>query len=298
MKLETAYGVDNTPDGATNWIEARNVNLTPMEMTRKERDIILPYMGNAGSVVTGIWAKLSFDVALVGSGTAGTAPKFSAPLLGCGMAQTVVATTSVAYNLVSQNHSSVVGYMYIDGVLHKLTGMRGNCKGTMAQQDTPRLTFEFDALYVTPVVGPLPAVTRTGWQTEEGVNAKNTQAASVNGVDLSWSAFDFDLGNKISRLNLPGPHLAIEITDRMPNSSLTVLAPPLAAFNPFALAESNQVVPVSVAHGSTAGKKARYDLQARVADVSYTEVEGIAAYSLKLEPTPVAGNDEVALTLL
>lgn len=298
MKLEATYGTDSNPAGATDWIEARNVTLTPMDVDKVERNIILPYMGNAGSILVGFWAKLSFDVALVGSGTAGTAPKWSSVMLAAGTAQTIVATTSVAYNLISQTFPSIVGYMNIDGVLHKLLGMRGNCKGSMAAKDTPKLSFDFDALYVTPVTGAMPTVTRTGWSVEEGVNSLNTQAASINGVDLAWSSFDFDFGNKISRIDVPGPQKEISITDRSPTASVTVIAPDLATFNPFAIAESNNAVTMTVAHGSVVGKKIRADLQVKVIDVAYDQVDDLTAYKLTLEPTPVVGNDEIALTCL
>jgi len=298
MKLETDYGVDTNPAGTTDWIEARNVSLTPMDVDKVDRDITLPYFGSAGSVLVGFWAKLSFDVALVGSGTAGAAPKWSTPMLAVGTAQTIVAATSVAYNLISQAFGSVVGYINIDGVLHKLLGMRGNCKGSMAAKGTPKLSFDFDALYVTPVVGAMPVVTRTGWQIEEGVNSVNTQAASVNGTNLAWSAFDWDFGNKITRIDLPGPQKEISITDRAPTASVTVLAPDLVTFNPFAIAESNAVVAATINHGSVDGKKVRVDLLAKIVDVAYDQVEELTAYKLTLQPTPVVGNDEIALTCL
>lgn len=298
MKAEATYGTDSNPAGATDWIEARNVQLTPIDPEKVERNIELPYMGNAGSVLTGFWAKLSFEVAMVPSGTAGTAPKWSVPMLAAGTAQTITAATSVAYNLISSAFPSAVGYMNIDGVLHKLLGQRGNVKCSMSAKATGKLMFDFDALYVTPAAGIMPTVTRTGWQVEEGINSVNSGPASVNGINLPWSAFDWDFGQKISRIDLPGPQKEIAIVDRTPSSSLTVLAPDLLTFNPFAIAEASTVIPVSVPHGSVAGKKIKTDIQARIINVGYDQIEGMAAYKLTLEPTPVAGNDEIALTCL
>jgi hypothetical protein len=298
LKLETSYGVDSTPSGAADWIEARNIQLTPIDADKVQRDIELPYAGNAGSVLVGFWAKLSFDVAMIPGTAIGTAPKWNAAMLAAGTASTVTAGTSVAYNLVSSAYPSVVGYLNIDGVLHKLLGMRGNAKASMATKGTPKLSFDFDALYVTPATGTMPTVTRTGWPVEEGVNSVNTGPASINGVALSWSALDWDFGQKVSRIDLPGPQKEIVLSDRSPSASVTVLAPDLATFNPFAIAESNAIVPISATHGSVAGKKTKVDLQARIANVAYDQVEGMAAYKLTLEPAPVAGNDEIALTCL
>ncbi|MDQ2822965.1 MAG: hypothetical protein M3Y65_21730 [Pseudomonadota bacterium] len=298
IKREVTYGVDSTPTGAANWIEARNVQLTPMDVDKVDRNIDLPYMGSAGSILVGFWAKLAFDVALAPSGSAGVAPKWG-PLLGaCGTAETIVATTSVAYNLVSTNQGSVVAYMNIDGVLHKLLGMRGNVKGKANAKATPMLSFAFDAVYATPVVDGVPTVTRTGWAIEEGVNSANTGPITINGITLAFSTFEWDFGNTTGRIDLPGPQREVTISDRKPSASLTVLAPALATFNPFTLSETGTTVPLSNLHGSAVGKKVQTDMQVRITGVDYDQIEGNAAYKLTLEPVPVAGNDEIALTCL
>lgn len=298
IKTETNYGVDSTPTGLANWIEARNLQLTPMDVDKVDRNIEQPYLGNGGSVLVSFWAKLSFDVALAPSGSPGIAPKWGPLLMACGTAETVVAVTSAAYNLVSALQSSVVGYLNIDGVLHKLVGMRGNVKGKQSAKGTPMMSFAFDAVYATPVVGPLPTVTRTGWAIEEGVNSANTGPASINAVPLAYSTLDWDFGNKLGRIDLPGPQREITISERSPTASVTVLAPDLGIFNPFALAESAATVVFTSTHGSVAGKKLKTDMQVRIIGVDYDQVENNAAYKLTMEPVPVVGNDEIALTCL
>lgn len=298
IKLETAYGVDATPTGALNWIEARNVSLTPMDNDKVQRNIDLPYMGDAGSIIVTSWAKLSFDVVVAPSGAAGVAPKWAPLLLACGMAETITATTSAAYNLVSSAFSSVCGIINIDGTNHKLLGMRGDVKGKLSAKGVYTLSFSFDANYISPVAALLPTVTRTGWMIEEGVNSTNTLPVTINAVPLAFSALDWALGNKVSRIDLPGPQREIFITDRATTGSITVLAPDLTVFNPFVLAEQATVIPLSLTHGSAAGKKAKTDMQTRILNVEYDQIEGAVAYKLTLDPVPVAGNDEIALTCL
>lgn len=298
IKLEAAYGVDSTPTGAADWIEARNVNLTPMDMEKVATNIMLPYLGNSGSVLGSKWAKLSFDVAYAPSGVAGTAPKWAHLLMACGTAETTAPGVSVAYNLISEGFSSVVGYINISGTLHKMLGMRGEVKAKINAKGAPMLSFSFDALYVTPVTDGLPAVTRTGWKLEEVVNSKNTGAASIGGVALAYSTLDWSLGNKVSRIDLPGPQTEIAIVDRAPQASITVLAPDLGVFNPFAIAEANDVVPLSSTHGSAPGKRIRTNMNVKIVGVDYDQIDELTAYKLTLEPVPVAGNDEIALTLL
>jgi len=295
VKPEATYGVDTTPDGATNWIEARNVVLTPMDNDKVARNIELPYLGGAGDIIVSSWTKLTFDVALAGSGTAGVAPKWAPLILACGTAETIVATTSAQYNLVSSGFGSACAYINIDGMLHKLLGGRGEVKGKLGAKGTPMLSFEFTFLYATPAPQAAPAVVRTGWPIEEGVNSTNTTAASINGVPMPFSAMDWAFGNKVNRMNLPGPQREISITDRASTSTLTVLAPDPATFNPFPIAESAAVVPITTTHGSVAGKKVGINMQARIIDVGYDKIDDLLAYKLTLQPIPVVGNDEISL---
>ncbi|MYM80536.1 hypothetical protein GTP44_00995 [Duganella sp. FT50W] len=297
FKLETAYGSDATP-GPANWIEARNVSLTPMDTETVERNIEMPYMGSSGKIVVGKWAKMSFDIALVASGTLATPPKWGALLMACAFAQTIVAATSVQYNLVSKLISSASLYVNIDGTLHKLLGTRGSVKAKLAAKGTPTLSFAFDAMYVAPVEQDMPVVNTDGWEIEEGINSENTGPASLGGVHLAWSDFSWDQANKIARLNLPGPQREVSITDRAASGEITVLAPPLADFDPFALSDSGSTIALSVLHGSVPGKKVQVDLQVRVTNVAYDNVDGVLAYKLTLDAPPVMGNDELAITCL
>lgn len=298
VKSEATYGVDSNPTGAVNWIEARNVSLSPMDTDKVDRNIVMESLGNGGSIIVSQWAKLSFDVALAPSGVLGTAPKWASLVMATGFAETVALGVSVTYNLISDNFGSLCAYMYIGNVLHKLLGMRGELKVKQNAKGTPMMTVSYDAVYVTPVDGEMPAVTKTGWAIEEAVNSKNTSPISVGGIGLAYSEFDWGLGNKMSRLDLPGPQYEIAINDRAPSASIKVLAPTLAVFNPYALAESGVTMPISVTHGSAPGKKTKTDLKGRIVGVDYDSIEDLTAYKLTVSLVPVAGNDEITLTCL
>lgn len=298
VKPEVSYATDPTPTGAANWIEARNVSLTPFDVETADRNIEMPYMGSSGKVIVGQWGKLNFDVLAAGSGALGTAPKWAPLALACGTAETVVAATSVTYNLISTAFGSVAAWVNIDGVYHKFFGVRGELKGKMSAKGIPMLSYELTGIFSAPVAVAMPAVTRTGWVYDEGVNSVNTTALTLNGVDLAFSALDFAFGNKVARINLPGPQLEVAITDRASSMSVTVLAPDLAIFDPYALATAGTNVAVSATHGSTAGKKLKLDGKVIVSAVDYDNIDGMLAYKLTLEPTPVSGNDELALTCL
>lgn len=298
LKAETTYGTDATPTGAANYIEARNVSLTSFDAETVDRNIIIPHMGNGGKLVSSIWSKLSFEFALAGSGAAGTAPKWAPCILGCGFAETLVASTSAAYNLVSSAFSSLTAYLNIDGVLYKFVGSRGDLKLSISAKGIPTATVELQSVYSTPVDAAAPVLTKTGWTVEDPVNSVNTGFLTVNGVNLAFSQFEFSTGNKLARIDLPGPQREVAITNRAPSASATVLAPTLAAFNPYSLAEANTAITVSNTHGLVAGKKIKTDLKARVSNVTEDQVEGMLAYKLTFYPEPVSGNDEFAITNL
>lgn len=295
---ETTVGVDAVPTGLLNWIEARDVTLTPLDIETAERNIVQDFFGNSGKLIIGKYAKLSFSVALAGPGTAGDAVKISPLLLACGMSQTLTALTSAAYNLVSGSIGAVTAYININNRRHKMVGARGNASLSMSAKGIPLLKFDLEAVFITPFEQALPTIDRAGWPLEEAVTAANTLPMTLGGVALAFSQFDFSLGNQLKRINLPGPQVGIEIVDRKPTSSVTVLAPALSVFNPFELAEAGAVHVLTTTHGSAAGKKARIDEKVKIIGVDYAQIEEMTAYKLTLEPFPDVGNDEFALTYL
>jgi hypothetical protein len=151
---------------------------------------------------------------------------------------------------------------------------------------------------VAPVAGSISGVVKTGWTTEEAVNAANTGKLTLNAVDLAFSNMEYDFGNQISRISLPGPQVEVAIVDRNPTASVTVLAPALGVFDPYALATAGTVVALTNTHGSAAGKKLKSDLNVRVLSVDEGDVDGMLAYTIGLEPLPVSGNDEITMTCL
>jgi hypothetical protein len=292
------YGTDPVPTGAANWIEARNVNFTPADTELVARNIEQPYLDEDGQIIVAQWAKLTFDIAVAPSGVAGTAPKWGALLLACAMAETTTVGTSVTYNMVSDNLPSATMYINMSGVLHKLLGVRGDVQYKGAAKGIPMFTFTFDCLYSTPTDAGMPVVTKTGWMLEEAINATNTGPIKVNGVDLAYSQFDWGLGNKVSRINLPGPHVEVQINSRKATASATVIAVPAATLDPFALMASGTLIDVSATHGTVAGKKVKTDIKARISNVAYADIDGMTGWNLTFDPVPVVGNDTVALTLL
>lgn len=296
FKLEDEYGVDAEPTGLVNWIEMRNPNFTAMDAQTASRNIAMPYFGGGGEIVTGASVKLSADIALVASGVPGTPPKWSELAQVCGFAETIVVGESVTLNLVSDGIPSATGYLTADRTRHDLLGIRGEMKYKATAGEIPLLTFDFTALYREPEDASMPTVVRTGWPIEEPINKANTAPIKLNGVDLSFSAFEWSLGNKVSFINQPGFE-AVRITERELKGSVTVIAVPLASFNPYALAQSGELVNIVQQHGSVAGKKVSCPMKVSVTGVGDDKIDGMKAWKISFTGKPDAGNDEVALVL-
>lgn len=299
LKAGVTLNTDSVPTGAANWMEARNVALTSFEPEAADRNIIQAFFGRSGKTITAIWGKLSFDIAMAASGTAGTAPKWSPGMLACGFADTNTPVTSDVYNLVSSAFGFADLYMNIDGVLYKFVSARGNVKAKVAAKGIPVLSFDFTSVFAVPVTSAMfNPITKTGWPSDLGVNSVNTGKVTINAVDMAFSTLDWDAGNQIAKINLPGPQLEVAITDRQPTASITVLAPALATFDPYTLAQAGTNVALTNTHGTVAGAKVKNDLKVVITNVKETQIENMLAYTLTMEPTPVSGNDEITVTCL
>lgn len=89
-KIESPYGTDSSPSG-TDAILVRNLEISPIEADVVSRDLIRPYLGNYDQLLAQTRVVVTFQVEMAGSGTAGTAPRFSSLLRACGMAETITA---------------------------------------------------------------------------------------------------------------------------------------------------------------------------------------------------------------
>lgn len=197
LKLESTYNTDAAPTNTANALAFMEPALNPGEGARIiDRPLVRPFLGMPKRLFGGTLASIAFACELKGSGTAGTAPAIGAALQACGLAETVVAATSVAYKPTSTPSAvkSATIWYYQDGTLHKMTGCRGNAAFSIEAGGIPKVTFTFtghytsmtDASIVTPtleatVPNPIRGATFT----------IGAYAAVINAVSL-------DLGNKVS----------------------------------------------------------------------------------------------------
>lgn len=297
-KIETTYGTDPTPTGVANAILVRNLNVTPQASALVGRELIRPYLGNFEQLLASTHVELDFEVEAAGSGAAGTAPGYGPLLRACGMGETVTASTKVEYKPVSSGFESVTIYFNVDGVLHKITGARGDVELMVTSAQIPVFKFKFVGIYNAPTDTALPAVTYTGFQTPLVANTTNTPTFSFFSVSPVMESISFQLGNQVDYRTLIGSQY-VQLTDRKSAGQVTFEANSIATKDWFTTALSGGLGALSLIHGTTTGNKVA--LASNSVDLlqpTYTDNGGVQMIQCGYVLTPTtAGNDEFTITI-
>ena len=297
-KIEATYGTDPTP-AATDAVLVSSLEVQPLQLELIDRELILGYLGNTEMVVGQRLVSVSFDVEIAGSGTAGTAPKWSALIQACGFSETIVATTSVTYAPISSAFKGVTLYFFADGVRHKVTGCRGTWSMALETAEIPKISFEFTGIFNAPTDETQPSPTFSNQADPVVVNSANTATLQVHGYAACLSAFSLDLANETPFRQLAGCTQQIMITDRKPEGGVTIEAPTIAAKNYFSAASSQTLGQFSWTHGTTAGNICTFTAPTcNLGAPEYEDSDGIIMLKLPFMPVPTgAGNDEFTLAL-
>lgn len=293
-KLETTYGEDAAP-AAANALLAANVTITPIEGQEVSRDLLLPYMGNQGIVLAGIYARVEFDLEVAGSGTAGEPPKIGSILRVAGMSETITPDQDVAYEIVEDAVESGSLYFISDKVQHVLLGGQANIAPSFAPSSIPRFRVTYLGLLGTITdVTAMPSVTNAGWTTPETVSKANT-TMSLHGWPSVAESLSVDLGNTLTPRFLIGDE-KIMISDRKTTGTAVVEARSLAEVDWFNRALKRTRGELKLTHGKTAGNIVEISAPAvEVGKPSQGQTDGIVNYSLPLSLCPVAGMDELKI---
>jgi hypothetical protein len=297
-KIESTYGTDSTP-AATDAILVSALEVQPLQLELKDRELILGYLGNTEMVVGQRLVSVSFDVEIAGSGTAGTAPKWSALMQACGFSETIVASTSVTYAPISSAFKGVTLYFFADGVRHKVTGCRGTWSMALETGEIPKISFSFTGIFNAPTDETQPSPTFSNQADPVVVNSANTATLQVHGYAACLSAFSLDLANETPFRQLAGCTQQVMITDRKPEGEVTIEAPTIAQKNYFNAASTQTAGQFSWVHGTTAGNIITFTAPTcTLGSPEYEDSDGVIMLKLPFMPQPTAaGNDEFTLAL-
>lgn len=295
-KIEGTYGTDPTPTGVANAMRVNNLSVTPMNSDNLTRDYAGPYFRNFENIVANSHVKAEFEIELQGSGAAGTAPAYGPLLRACAMGETVVADTSVTYAPVSAALESVTMYFYNDGLVQKVTGLRGDFELTLNARAVPVLKFSMTGLYAGPIDGALPTVTLTGFKAPVAAEKTNTTGFTFLGVTShKLEALSVKAGNEVFYRNLVGGQEVI-ITDRKPTAEITIDAPAIATQDIFAAAIAGTTGSMAIQHGQSAGYIATVTCgKVQPLNPAYEDASGSLMLKVPLIVLPTTGNDDMSI---
>jgi len=298
-KVEAVYNVDPTPTAALNAILVSNVKLNPLNATEVDRKAIMPYLGSLGKIIADTHVTLDFDVELSPSGAAGTAPGWSPLMLGCAMAETIVAATSVTYSPISSGEKSLTLYLNIDGKQRVIKGARGNVKAKVSPKGVAMLSFSFIGLYSPAADVVMPAgASYSAFKAPLAVNPENT-TLSLHGFVAPVSDFSFDAGVKNTYRPLINSD-SVVFTDRATTGSVTLEDNLVATKDWDAIVKNATVGALSLTHGRVAGKIVQINAPAvQLHGMQTSEADNIEMlqFNLVFQPT-TAGNDDFSIVCL
>tara|TARA_B100000212_G_scaffold25809_1_gene17175 strand:+ start:751 stop:1689 length:939 start_codon:yes stop_codon:yes gene_type:complete len=297
-KIESSYNTDSNPTGSSDYVEVVDLEVEPLASDEVEIETIRPYAGNYPRLLANTRVNLSFGVFMVGSGSAGTSPKYDSILKSCGLSANTVTSTSVTYTpstLATQDSCTL--HVNYDGVLHKITGARGTFSIVCNVNEIPRINFEMQGIFVAPTDTALPTVDKT--LQPDGILFKNgnTSSFSVHGFSAALQSWELDFANEVIYRELVGGTKEALITDRRPSGTMVVEAVALSDKNFFTAATSTSTGTNTWVHGTTAGNIVTVSCpQTDLGQPTYEENDGITMLNLPFYATPTdAGQDEFSL---
>jgi hypothetical protein len=297
---ESTYGTAPSFAG-TDALLVSNLDIQPLDVNLLDRELVLPFFGNREKVVGQRMGSVTFDVELVGSGTAGTAPRYGRCLRACGFGEAVVATTSVTYTPASAGIIGLSLDFNADGNRHLLTGCRGTATLNLAVGEIPRISFEFMGIYNAVAKGSPVSPTFANQADPVVVNSSNTTDVEVFGFEACMESFNLALNNETPFRQLTDCSQNIPLTDRAPSGELVIEAPwagSSAGEKDFFAEVSNQALgEIAWQHGQTAGNIVTFNAPTCNLDSpTYGDSDGVMMLNLPFMPVPSsAGNDEFTL---
>jgi hypothetical protein len=210
-----------------------------------------------------------------------------------------VVTTKQTYAPVSGSFDSATLYFNIDGVLHKITGARGNVELGITVKQIPFFKFSFIGIYNAVVDDAAPTVDYAGFQIPKVANTQATPSYSLLGFSGSGvESINLNVTNDVQYITLIGSE-SVKIIDRKPAGTIVLEAPTIAAKDFFSAVEDQDTGLLEVTQDNRNGYKVKLSLPAvLLGNPSYTDNNGIQMLSLPFTANPSsAGNDEIALEL-
>jgi len=194
-------------------------------------------------------------------------------------------------------HDSVTLYFYLDGHLFKGLGCRGNVR-FLIERGIPYMNFQMRGLFSPASDSALPPADVTDFMTPRPTGKAYT-ALTIDSVALTVERFEVDMANAVESRFLVNSE-QILVGDRTPTGTLVCEAVPLSTLNPFQRATANPKTRgvLSLIHGTETGNIVDIDCPSvAFGRTAVGESQRIVTWTIPLEILPVAGDDELVVTV-
>lgn len=239
---------------------------------------------------------VTFDVEVKGSGVAGTAPEIGQALRGCGFGETIVGGVSVTYEPVSTGAESITMWRYLDGILEKFTGSRGEVSFNYETGNKIMASFSFTGHFAS---GADIAVASPSYNATLPVAILGASFV-VGGYAAVINALSFAMTNTLAiapDMNAADGFGEVNITKRDVQGSFDPETVLLAVNNFDTDFTGNVVMALATgALGGTAGNILNTSMPAiKYQSKAEGERDGVQTYDMGFKAAPSAGDDDVTL---
>lgn len=294
--VQAEVGTAVVPTAAANALMVRGFTPEPLVADQVDRNLILPYKGNSGTLITGEHRKFGFEIELAGSGALGVAPAWGPVLEACGFAETVTAGQKVEYMPVGDGEPVLTLYGYVDGTLFQMGDAKGTVSFDLTPKSIPVMKFEFLGTYVPPSEVVMPGgVDYSKFVQPLVVGKRNTPTLEIFGHAGCTSAFSVDLANDLKwreLINCAGARSP----NRKPSGSITMEFPKVTDKDWTEIIRQGQIGPLSVVHGVNPGNIVEMQFPC-IQPGPYTlqDDDGTVMMQMPFSIKPDQGDDEMTI---
>ena len=296
-KVQTTAGTYSEP-AATDWVEITDVTLTPFDADETELALIKRTYGANQQIPYNYRAKLAFSIPLAGSGTAGTAPYWGTLERICGMAQTIVATTSVTYAPADSTFEIGSLAMYIGPNKHAMRDARGTSSLEISRGGFLVRKYEITGVYIDPVAATVPSVAIAPRVMPEILLSTNT-ALSLHGTSgLCMAGMTIDTGFDVKFLSFLGCTDQVALNDRATKGTIELVAESIATKDWFTACKTaaTGALAVTLNAAGAAGKRLAVNApKVQLMNPTYGDADGIKTLKMDMILLPSAGSDDYSI---
>uniref|UniRef100_A0A6M3KY68 Putative tail protein n=1 Tax=viral metagenome TaxID=1070528 RepID=A0A6M3KY68_9ZZZZ len=240
-------------------------------------------------------AKMEFDMELKGSGTAGTAPAIGEVLLGCGFKETIVGGTSVTYTPLSTGDISLTLALYMDGLIKKMWGARGDVNFSLNVGKPGMAHFVFTGADYSVTDGAMLS------PTYETTNPPVflSSSFSVQSYSALVGVVEIAMNNAITLrqdANLESGHYSAVRTKRLPTMTIDPEAVLVATHDFYGRLRAGTEAALSITLGATPGNICTITApKVQYKGISSDDKDGYRNFGIECQLNRSSGDDELSI---